>query len=220
VIVAVAAGKGGVGKSTTALNLAAATEGLVVDADLGMANLPGERGPDLHDVLAGRADPLEAVDESGPVDVLPCGRSLAGARAADPRKLDDALSTVERAYGPVVVDCPAGLSADAGLPLLSADACVLVATPDAVALPDVLRTRALARELDAGVAAAALNRAGADPPRERFRRILGAPVVPVPESTALAGAQASGVPVASVAPDAAATAAFDALADELPDPRR
>jgi septum site-determining protein MinD len=102
------------------------------------------------------------------------------------------------------------------MPLLAADACVLVATPTAVALPDVLRTRALARELDAGIAAVALNRVGDAPPVDRVRRALGAPVVPVPESESLARAQAAGHPVASVEPDADATWAFRALADAVP----
>ena len=83
-ILAVTAGKGGVGKSTVAYNLGAELDAVVIDADLGMADLPTTHGPDLHDVLADRATPLEAVREEGPVDLLPCGRSLAGARAADP----------------------------------------------------------------------------------------------------------------------------------------
>ncbi|MEF8821901.1 MAG: P-loop NTPase, partial [Halovenus sp.] len=76
-ILTVTAGKGGVGKSTVAYNLAAELDAVVVDADLGMADLPTSRGPDLHDVLAGRASATEAVREGGPVKLLPCGRSLA-----------------------------------------------------------------------------------------------------------------------------------------------
>jgi septum site-determining protein MinD len=225
VIVAVAAGKGGVGKSTTALNLAAALEGVVVDADLGMADLPGGRGPDLHDVLAGRAAPGEAVRAGDPA-LLPCGRTLAGARAADPRRLAGVLEAVEAECGTVVVDCPAGLAADVGVPLFAADRCVLVATPDVVAVPDVVRTRALAVELDAGLAGVVLNKAAAGDAREgaggaaasRVRDLVGAPVTVVPRSDAVHRAQTAGVPVRAVAPESVAAARFVALADELAAP--
>lgn len=210
-IVAVAGGKGGVGKSTVAYNLAAALDAVVVDGDLGMANLPADHGPTLHDVLAGRADAREAL-RPGPVVVLPCGRSLAGARAADVSALGDALTAVERGHGTVVVDCPAGLRADVGVPLAVADAAVLVAAPEPFALADTLRTRELARELDAPLAAVALNRVVEDPPVPTVRDVLGAPVKSVPADPRVGRSIEQEEPVVDAAPDSDPAAAFAALA--------
>jgi len=212
VILAITGGKGGVGKTTVALNLAHALDAVAVDADLGMADLPERRGPDLHDVLAGRAEPMEAVDESGPVNLLPCGRTLSGARAADPTALVDAVAEVERGYGDIVIDCPAGMSADAGLPLYAADRCLLVAAPEAFALPDAVRTRALARVLDAAIERVVLNRVGRSPPDERVRDALGVPVETIPDADAVDRARRSGRPVAAVAPRSTAAERFRRLA--------
>ena len=211
-ILAVTGGKGGVGKSTVAYNLAAQLDGCVVDGDLTMAALPSGRGPDLHDVLAGRADPHEAVRGDGPVAVVPCGRTLSGARAADPTALSGALRTLDRRHRWVVVDSPAGLRADVGLPLAAADAAVVVTTPATAAIADGLRVRALARQLDAGLCRVVLNRADgasmADTVAERF----GAPVVTVPDSDAVSTAQHNGQPVGRTAPESGAAAAFERLA--------
>lgn len=211
-IVGVAGGKGGVGKTTVALNLGMELDAVVVDADLSMADLPDGRGPDLHDVLAGRADPIEAVQTVGPVELLPCGRSLAGARAGDPRAVVSAVRSVVAKYGVVVVDCPAGLSADAGLPLYVADQYVLVTTPDSSAIADAVRTRALARELDAGLRRVVLNRVRGEPSTERIRESLGAPVVVVPESDAVARANDRGRPVKTVDPASRVADVFGRLA--------
>ena len=211
-ILAVTGGKGGVGKSTLAFELGAATGAVVVDADVGMADLPTGRGPDLHDVLAGRASAVEAVRAGGSVTLLPCGRSLAGARAADVGRLGDALRAVERAYGDVVVDCPAGMRADAGVPLAVADACVVVASPRPYALADAARTRELARELDAGLVAVAVNRAVDDPPEAVFEEVLGAPAVTIPADPRVARAVETGRPVCRVAPSSRAGRAILSLA--------
>jgi septum site-determining protein MinD len=215
VILAVAGGKGGVGKTTVAYNLAAALGAVVVDADLGMADLPGGRGPDLHDVLAGRADPTETV-RAGSVDVVPCGRTLGGARACDLSALGDAMAAIERERGTVVLDCPAGRRADAGVPLAVADACVLVVSPRAFALADAIRTRELARELDAGLVGCAVNRVTEEPPTDAIADALGAPAAVVPADPRVGRSVAAERPVVDAAPESDAAGAIRELAERVP----
>lgn len=210
-ILAVCSGKGGVGKSTIAYNLAGALAGVVVDGDLGMADLPSGRGPTLHDVLAGRAAVHEAVT-AGPVDVLPCGRSLAGARAADVARLGEAVRSLAAEGRPVVVDCPAGLRADVGVPLAVADACVVVTAPDPYALADAVRTRELARELDCGLVCVVCNRVVESPPTATIRDVLGAPVAVVPADPRVAESVDAERPVVEAAPESEAASALGAVA--------
>jgi ATPases involved in chromosome partitioning len=217
-ILAVTGGKGGVGKSTVAYNLAAELDAVAVDGDLGMADLPASRGPDLHDVLAGRASAVEAVREGGPVALLPCGRSLSGLRAVDLTAFVDVLDQVADAYGRVVVDCPAGLGSDVGLALSASEACVLVTTPDTSAIADAVRARALARELDAGLVRVVLNcvhSVDEPAPTDALARELGAPVTVLPESDALAAAQRRGVPVGQSAPGSLVADRVGSLADAV-----
>ena len=208
-ILAVAGGAGGVGTSTVALALADDLGAVCVDGDLAMADLPESRGPDLHDVLAGRAYPFEAVNETGPVALLACGRTLAGAAACDHDRLADALRAVEREYGSVVVDCPAGLGRVVGELLAAADSVVLVARGTGGALAHADQVRTLARGLDAGLVAVAVTRATeTSDVREQF----GAPAVAIPESAVVEQATRHGLPVTTHATDSPPARALADLA--------
>jgi septum site-determining protein MinD len=214
VIVAVAGGKGGVGKTTVAYNLAAARAGVVIDADLSMADLPEGSGPDLHDVLAGRATPRECL-RGGPVTVLPCGRSLAGARASDLRRLSGVLRSIDRDHRTVIVDCPAGRRADAGVPLAAADRCVLVVSPRAFALPDAIRTREMARQFGTGLSAVAINRVVEPPPKARIADALGAPAEAIPADPRVARSVIEERPIVTAAPESEPAEAITSLASRL-----
>jgi septum site-determining protein MinD len=186
-----------------------------VDGALELADLTAGRGPDLQDVLAGRAAAVEAVREEGPVPVLPCGRSLADANAT-PDALADALRAVE--YGRVVVDCSAGPAG--GGALVAASVCVVVTTARPVALVDAVRIGALARAVGTPPVQVALVHAGDDPPVRAVERAVGAPVVAVPEPDRFTTAMASGQPVGAVAPASPAAEAIARLAADVHRSRR
>jgi len=187
-MLAVAGGKGGGGKTTTAVGLARGlaalgTRPLVVDADLDMPDLHHRTGVDREPGIAAavEGDPRAVAQAGGrfpEIDVLPC----AGADTATAAALFDRLRGRgdEGSLGdPVLLDCPAGASADAAAPLRAADRTVLVSTPRERSLRDAAKTAAMARELDAPPAAVVLVRSdGRVDPSGLFDC---GPVVHVPE---------------------------------------
>ena len=164
----IAGGKGGVGKTTTAVNVGAALQEaghdvVVVDADLGMANLGSMLGIEhtvtLHEVLASDAAVSEALtDAPGGLTIIPGEQSLEAFADADPAKLRKVIKTLRNAYDVVLIDTGAGLSHEVAVPLGLADGILLVTTPDDVAVGDTVKTAQLADRIDGEVIGAILNR--------------------------------------------------------------
>ncbi len=154
----IAGGKGGVGKTTTAINIAAVLEEngyntVVVDADLGMANLGEmlgvEHDASIHEILAGSSTVSEALAEAdGGMTVIPGEQSLEAFAEADPAKLRKVIKTLKNAFDVVLVDTGAGLSHETTVPLGLADGILLVTTPDDVAVNDTIKTADLAERVD------------------------------------------------------------------------
>ncbi|MBX0293571.1 MinD/ParA family ATP-binding protein [Haloarcula nitratireducens] len=184
---AIAGGKGGCGKTTTALGLARglATLGdspLVVDADLDMPDLHHRAGVDHVPGVAAVATGEQPTAAAAPSSRLP-GVDVLSCRESDTASAASAFERLRQCRRAVLLDCPAGASPAAAAPLRAADRTVLVSTPAEQSLQDIAKTAAMARQLDAPPALLVLVRsAGRVDPSPLFdcRRVVHVPKLPSP----------------------------------------
>lgn len=185
-LLAIASGKGGVGKTWLAISLSqalaqAGRRVLLVDCDLGLANVDVQLGldplRDLSAVLAGRLGVAEAaLRHPAGFDILP-GRSgsgaLAGLEEAVLARLVAALRQAAGAWDEVVLDLGAGLDHGVRRLAAAADLLLVVATEEPTSLTDAYAVLKLHRQdQPGGDARLVVNQASDRAAGERIWRSL------------------------------------------------
>jgi septum site-determining protein MinD len=226
----IASGKGGTGKTTTTLNLGIALaqlgkKTLILDADIGMANLGLLLGLEkckitLHEVLCGTAKINEAIyDGPAGLKVVPSGLSLIGFQNSNPEKLKEVMSTITEGMDFVLIDAPAGISADGLIPLAVADKVILVVNPELSSMADAMKTKAMTEMLGGSVEGVILNRAELERTEissNKISELLGAKILEIiPEDANVRRSAAFKVPIVLHAPKSPASIAFSRLASLL-----
>lgn len=231
-VIAVAGAKGGVGKTTTSINLgaefaAADYATVVVELDLGMANLVDfldieldpATGTTFHDVLAGNATVDDALRESiHGLDVLPSGTSLDGYVATDLGRLPGLTAALRQEYDFVLFDTPAGVSEETVEPIRLADEMVLVSTPRVSSVRNADNTHDLAERMDVETRGLVVTKSGtgASPGAQTIADFLGLELLGhVPEEESIPYSQDRGLPVVANAPESEAARAYREIAREL-----
>jgi len=152
-VLAVTSGKGGVGKTFFSANLAAALARrgervLVLDADLGLANLDVVLNlhpkVTLHDVFTGKATLEEAIlPAPGGFSVLLAGSGLVEYSRLTPQVREQLVEIIEQVaprFDRILLDTGAGIS-DVVLHAISlADDVLVIATPEPTSMTDAYAT--------------------------------------------------------------------------------
>lgn len=168
-VITIASGKGGVGKTTTAINLGAALnyfgkEVVVVDANLTTPNIGLHLGApivpvSLNHVLSGKAKVSDALyeHESG-TKIIPSSLSIKELRNLNHSGLKDVAKKLKKMADFVILDSAAGLGEEAIASLEAADEVILVTNPEIPAVTDALKTSKLAEQLGKPVRGVVITR--------------------------------------------------------------
>ena len=229
-IIAVASGKGGVGKTTFVCNLSAALarkgkDVVAVDANLTTPNLGIHLGIPLYpvtlqDVLSGDAKLKEALyaDRSG-IKVLPADMSITRLSKTTSNELVNVLYKLADSFDFVLVDSAAGLGREAVTAIEAADELITVTNPEMPALVDALKLCKIADKLETTNLGVVLNRVRKDKHEmnaQEVREFLGMDIIgTIPEDKEFRKALAAKKPLVAYRPHSKASLGFKDVASSL-----
>lgn len=228
--IVVASGKGGVGKTTTAINLGTALtafgrEVVVVDANLTTPNVGIYLGAphtesDLHQVLRGEKHIRDAVymHRNG-LKIVPAGISVRELDNIQHEKLPEAILALAGAMEIVIIDSAAGLGKEAMAAIKSGDEIIIVTTPEIASVTDALKTIKMAKKHNKKILGVVVTKARDDEldiTKEDIETLLEAPVIAIiPEDDTVRLSHKINHPVTYTHPNSPASVEYKKLAATL-----
>jgi len=161
-IIVINSGKGGVGKTTTAINLGASLnklkrEVIIMDANLNTPNIGLQLGAPivpitLNHVLKGKADIEDAIYEhhSG-TKIVPSSLSVSELTNFNVKKLPGIAQALGALCDYVIIDSAAGFGEEVMAVLEASDEIIIVTNPEMPAVTDALKAVKVAREMGKNV---------------------------------------------------------------------
>lgn len=224
-------GKGGVGKTTTSINLGLALHQFgqntaVLDGNLTTPNVGIYLGvhtvPNtIHHVLSDNKKNLnEAIysHKSG-LKVIPGDLNVYKLSKIKPEKLKSVISDIEGLLDYLVIDGSAGLGRETHSALDAADQVLVITNPEMPAITDALKTLQIANKMKKqilGVVVTKHNDSKDNISLKQIEEILEYPIIGViPEDFRMKNCVAKGSPIVQRFPKSEASIAYKKLAAEL-----
>ena len=190
-VITITSGKGGTGKTTTAINLGVALHSLgedviVVDANLTTPNIGLHLGApivpiSLNHILLGKADLQDAIyeHESG-AKIMPSSLSVRELDKVRFGKLSDVAKKLKKEANYILLDSAAGLGEEAVAAISAGDEVIIVTNPEMPSVTDALKTIKVAESLDKDVKGVIITRYTGDKsemPLSHIKDLLEVPIL-------------------------------------------
>lgn len=157
-VIVILSGKGGVGKTTTAINLGASLNKLgknvvVVDANLNTPNIGIHLGAPivpitLNHVLKGKASIDDAIYEhSSGMKLIPSSLSIKELTKFNTKKLPEVAKYLKTEFDYVIFDSAAGFGEEVIATINAAEEIIIVTNPEMPAVTDALKAVKVSRDM-------------------------------------------------------------------------
>ncbi len=229
-IIVITSGKGGVGKTTTAINLGAAInyfgkDVLVIDANLSTPNIgihlnSPEVPISLNHIIQNKAEAYEGVyeHESG-MKIIPSSLSVKELKKIKPERLKDFKEDFKQLAEYIILDSAAGLGHEAQCAIEMADEIILVTNPEMPAITDALKTLKVAESLNRNIKGIIVTRVkgnSSEMKSDAVKEMLEFPVLGmVPEDKAMQKALSLRDAIVHTHPTSKAARAYKEIAAKL-----